>query len=85
MPVAVSFTVETDGRLPTGQPLGDAIEEVDAETGGYPAYYMLNCAHPEHFRGALSRRAAWTTPPQLGRPCWAVSSSSSSRPAIICG
>ncbi len=49
MPVAVSFTVETDGRLPTGQPLQEAIEQVDAATGAYPAYYMLNCAHPDHF------------------------------------
>ena len=49
MPVAISFTVETDGRLPTGQPLGEAIAQVDAQSGGYPSYYMLNCAHPEHF------------------------------------
>ena len=53
MPVAVSFTVETDGRLPTGQPLGEAIEQVDAETRAYPSYYMVNCAHPEHFENVL--------------------------------
>lgn len=58
MPVAISFTVETDGRLPTGQALGDAIEELDEATGGYPSYYMLNCAHPEHFRDALE--GPWT-------------------------
>lgn len=50
MPVAISFTVETDGRLPSGQPLEDAIEAVDAATRSYPAYYMLNCAHPDHLR-----------------------------------
>lgn len=60
MPVAISFTVETDGRLPTGQPLRDAIEEVDEATDDYPAYYMLNCAHPAHFRNALARGDAWT-------------------------
>jgi S-methylmethionine-dependent homocysteine/selenocysteine methylase len=60
IPVAISFTVETDGRLPTGQPLGEAIEEVDAATGFYPAYYMLNCAHPEHFHGVLRRDRSWT-------------------------
>jgi len=49
MPVVISFTVETDGRLPTGQSLGDAIEQVDDATSGYPAYYMINCAHPSHF------------------------------------
>ena len=46
LPSVVSFTVETDGRLPSGQPLGEAIEQVDAETGGAPAYFMINCAHP---------------------------------------
>jgi S-methylmethionine-dependent homocysteine/selenocysteine methylase len=60
LPVVVSFTVETDGHLPTGQPLGEAILEVDATTGRAPAYYMINCAHPEHFREALGQGAAWT-------------------------
>jgi S-methylmethionine-dependent homocysteine/selenocysteine methylase len=61
VPAAISFTVETDGRLPTGQPLGEAIEQVDAVTGSYPAYYMLNCAHPEHFALVLRRDASWTS------------------------
>lgn len=60
LPVAISFTVETDGRLPTGQGLGEAIEQVDEATGGYPSYYMLNCAHPEHFAETLSSGEAWT-------------------------
>src|SRR6476620_10910835 len=38
VPAAISFTVETDGRLPSGQPLGDAVEQVDADTGDAPAY-----------------------------------------------
>ena len=54
MPIAVSFTVETDGRLPSGDTLQDAIETVDAATGAYPAYYMINCAHPTHFADALA-------------------------------
>ncbi|MEX2453923.1 MAG: homocysteine S-methyltransferase family protein, partial [Rhodospirillaceae bacterium] len=54
MPIAVSFTVETDGRLPTGQSLGDAVAQVDAATDGYPAYYMINCAHPTHFAHVLA-------------------------------
>jgi S-methylmethionine-dependent homocysteine/selenocysteine methylase len=58
MPVAISFTVETDGRLPTGQPLKEAIEQVDDATRSYPSYYMINCAHPEHFGEAL--RGPWT-------------------------
>jgi S-methylmethionine-dependent homocysteine/selenocysteine methylase len=60
MPAVVSFTVETDGRLPTGEPLREAIERVDGATFGHPAYYMLNCAHPEHFEGVLARRERWT-------------------------
>ena len=53
MPVVVSFTVETNGALPTGQSVADAIAQVDAATDNYPAYYMINCAHPDHFVGAL--------------------------------
>jgi S-methylmethionine-dependent homocysteine/selenocysteine methylase len=59
MPVAVSFTVETDGRLPSGHALGSAIEQVDEETGRTPAYYMINCAHPVHFESALAGREPW--------------------------
>ncbi|MBN1530152.1 MAG: homocysteine S-methyltransferase family protein [Thermoleophilaceae bacterium] len=53
MPAVISFTVETDGRLPSGQALGDAIAETDAATGSGPAYYMINCAHPTHFEAIL--------------------------------
>lgn len=53
LPAVISFTVETNGALPNGQSLADAITEVDAATGRYPAYYMVNCAHPDHFGGAL--------------------------------
>jgi len=59
LPVAISFTVETDGRLPNGQALGDAIDEVDEATGGGPAYYMINCAHPTHFEAVLTGDDAW--------------------------
>lgn len=59
LPVAISFTVETDGRLPSGQPLGAAIEQVDRETSHRPSYYMINCAHPTHFASALDDAAGW--------------------------
>jgi S-methylmethionine-dependent homocysteine/selenocysteine methylase len=59
IPVAISFTVETDGALPTGQSLGDAIKDVDTATGGYPAYYMVNCAHPSHFEQPLLAGGDW--------------------------
>lgn len=61
LPVAISFTVETDGRLPTGQPLGEAILAVDAATANAPAYYMVNCAHPTHFADVLDTGAPWVT------------------------
>lgn len=61
VPVAIAFTVETDGRLPSGQPLGEAIRETDAATGNAPAYYMINCAHPDHFRHVLADDGSgWT-------------------------
>jgi len=59
MPVVLSFTVETDGRLPTRQTLRAAIEQVDDSTGGYPRYYMINCAHPSHFEGVLADEGRW--------------------------
>ncbi|MDX9862427.1 MAG: homocysteine S-methyltransferase family protein [Rhodospirillales bacterium] len=59
IPAVISFTLETDGRLPTGQPLGEAIQEVDAATVGGPAYYMINCAHPTHFEDALEAGQPW--------------------------
>ena len=59
IPSAISFTVETDGRLPSGQPLGEAITAVDAATGHAPAYYMINCAHPTHFEAVLAKGEAW--------------------------
>jgi S-methylmethionine-dependent homocysteine/selenocysteine methylase len=59
MPVVISFTLETDGRLPTGQKLEDAIRAVDSTTGNGPAYYMVNCAHPTHFAGVLESGGDW--------------------------
>ena len=51
LPVAISFTVETDGRLPGGETLGDAIAAVDGAVE--VDYFMVNCAHPTHFAGVL--------------------------------
>ena len=58
LPVVISFTVETDGKLPTGLTLEEAITEVDEATDGYAAYFMINCAHPEHFDKTLED-GAW--------------------------
>jgi homocysteine S-methyltransferase len=59
VPVVIAFTLETDGRLPSGQPLGAAIEDVDRATNGAPLHYMINCAHPDHFHNELDTSAAW--------------------------
>jgi homocysteine S-methyltransferase len=53
LPAIVSFTVETDGRLPNGQRLRDAVRTVDAATDHAALGFMVNCAHPTHFEGAL--------------------------------
>lgn len=57
--VVISFTVETDGRLPSGVGLDDAIVTVDEATEQGPAYYMINCAHPTHFDHVLTGEP-WT-------------------------
>ncbi len=59
IPAVISFTVETDGRLPSGQPLAEAIREVDAATDRAAAYFMGNCAHPTHLEGVLSAPGPW--------------------------
>lgn len=68
LPVCISFTLETDGQLPTGQSLSDAIKQVDEHTDGYPAYYMINCAHPTHF-GHLFENAGSTLERVKGIRC----------------
>jgi S-methylmethionine-dependent homocysteine/selenocysteine methylase len=59
LPVTVSFTVETDGRLPSGEPLREAVERLDAETGKAALFQMINCAHPTHFTAELEGDGAW--------------------------
>jgi homocysteine S-methyltransferase len=58
LPIAISFTVETDGCLPNGQTLHEAIDEVDSATDEAAAYFMINCAHPTHFVDALPLQGA---------------------------
>jgi S-methylmethionine-dependent homocysteine/selenocysteine methylase len=59
VPSVISFTLETDGRLPSGEPLEEAVERVDAESGGSPIYFMINCAHPSHFASMLEAPGEW--------------------------
>jgi S-methylmethionine-dependent homocysteine/selenocysteine methylase len=60
MPVVLSFTVETDGNLPTGQSLASAIGQIDQATTSYPSYYMITCAHPDHFQEVVRTAQPWT-------------------------
>jgi S-methylmethionine-dependent homocysteine/selenocysteine methylase len=60
IPVVISYTVETDGNLPSGQSLKDAISSLDKITNNYVSYFMINCAHPEHFKGVLNPNESWT-------------------------
>lgn len=59
MPVVISFTTETNGKLPSGESLQNAIETIDKETYAYPFYYMINCAHPTHFQSELQNESMW--------------------------
>jgi S-methylmethionine-dependent homocysteine/selenocysteine methylase len=62
LPVVISFTVETDGKLPTGMSLQEAIEQVDKNVSQPPLYFMINCAHPTHFSQVLQtgKGEEWT-------------------------
>lgn len=59
VPVVISFTTETDGSLPGGESLQEAITKVDDATGGYASHFMINCAHPSHFRHVLLDDGDW--------------------------
>ncbi len=59
IPAVISFTLETDGHLPSGQSLHDAIDFVDKRAAQAPAYYMINCAHPTHFLAQLPEGEPW--------------------------
>lgn len=68
LPVVISFTTETDGKLPNGNTLEQAVEEVDHATGGYVSYFMINCSYPTHFREALDEaQRGGEMPAWLGR------------------
>jgi S-methylmethionine-dependent homocysteine/selenocysteine methylase len=59
MPVTVTFVVETDGKLPTGQTLGEAIARVDGETDQAPLYYGIHCQLTSHFTELFGCDMPW--------------------------
>ena len=60
IPVVISYTVEIDGRLPSGESLAQAITSLDKITDNYTTYFMINCAHPNHFAHVLQANGSWT-------------------------
>ena len=60
IPVVISYTVETDGKLPSGESLEEAIIYLDNITDNYVSYFMINCAHPDHFVNVLDPDSNWT-------------------------
>lgn len=61
LPIVISLTVETDGNMPNGDSLEDAIYKIDHATNNYPFYYMINCAHPSHFIDVIRSDHNWTS------------------------
>lgn len=61
MPVVVGFTVETDGRLPDGTPLGDAVQQTHEATDGVAAHLLVNCASDSLRADVLDPTATWTS------------------------
>jgi homocysteine S-methyltransferase len=59
VPAVISFTVETDGKMASGETMKEAVEKMDAATGSYASYYMINCAHPTHFESAIAADESW--------------------------
>jgi homocysteine S-methyltransferase len=59
IPVIPGFTVETDGRLPSGDSLAEAVEQIDRASDRAAAFFMINCAHPAHFSDAVRAGGAW--------------------------
>ena len=57
LPVWISFTVETDGRLPDGTTLADALRLTDEQAA--PDAFMVNCAHPVHVSRGLDGGGPW--------------------------
>ncbi len=60
LPCVISWTVETDGNLPTGETLAEAIAALDAEAAR-PLHFMINCAHPTHFQARLAEGGDWVS------------------------
>ena len=61
LPIVISLTVETDGKMPNGDSLEKAIYQIDKATSDYPLYYMINCAHPSHFIDVIRTQNNWTS------------------------
>jgi len=57
-----SRTGETDGKLPSGEPLREALERVDADADSAAACFAVNYAHPSYFDSCFDGSGPWTMP-----------------------
>jgi homocysteine S-methyltransferase len=55
----ISFTLETNGKLASGETLRSAIGRSDETTGGAPANHAIDCSHPSHFEDVVSSGETW--------------------------
>jgi S-methylmethionine-dependent homocysteine/selenocysteine methylase len=55
IPVVISFKINHDGNLASGESLGKAISRVDQETRLYPTYYTLYCDNLETVERLIRR------------------------------
>lgn len=53
VPLAISFTLDDNSKLKSGPSLAEAIESVDAATGGSAVFFSINCSHPFEFEPGL--------------------------------
>lgn len=69
IPVVVGFTVETDGRLPSGESLADAIATVDDATDGGGARLHDQLRAPDALRGGSARGRVAYSDHRSSREC----------------
>jgi S-methylmethionine-dependent homocysteine/selenocysteine methylase len=59
LPVGVSLSLTTEGRLRSGPSLREAIEAIEEATDGAAAWFGTNCAHPVEFEPAFADAGSW--------------------------
>jgi S-methylmethionine-dependent homocysteine/selenocysteine methylase len=68
IPIGISLTLTTEGRLGSGPTLRDAIETIEEKTNGAAAWFGTNCSHPLEFASALADDGPWRDRLRYVRP-----------------